>query len=414
MKYACLVLAIILLFVFAGNAMAAPQNFLEKLLGQLASIIFPATITPQDLHDRYAANRVRILLVPGHDNEYSGTEYRSLREADINLEVARHLYNTLKKNPHFIVSSARNLDTGEYSPELASYFEKEGNSILEFRDRSKAVMDTLLSLGIAEDKSTENHGFAIEEVSRRLYGINKWSNENGIDIVLHLHFNDYPRKNMRVPGKYEGFAIYVPERQYPNAEASKAFAEPLFSVLKKYLPVSNIAFEKGGVVEDQELVAIGANASREGASVLLEYGYIYETKFANAKARSVILPELANLTYRGIKKYFESDAERGDPYETSLLPHRWAEPLDETKKNAEDIFSLQTALLEDALYPPPGKDLQECPISGVFGSCTKRSVALFQEKYRAEILEPSGLNEGTGIVGAATIRALNRRYGSGL
>lgn len=413
-KYASFVLAMILFFAFSGFAEAAPQNFMEKLLGQIANIVFPATITPQDLRDRYSENNVKILLVPGHDNEYRGTEYGFLRESDMNLEVARHLYGILAKDNHFVVSSARDLQTGEYSPELASYFKREEDSILAFRERSKAVMDALLFLGIAEEKSMGNHGFATEEVSRRLYGINKWSNENGIDITLHLHFNNYPRKNTRVPGKYQGFAIYVPERQYPNSEASIAFVKPLYSVLKKYLPVSDIVFEKDGIIEDQELIAVGANASREGAAVLLEYGYIYETKFTNAKTRGVLLPELAHLTYTGIKKYFEPDMERGSSYETSLLPYRWADTLDKTKKNAEDIFPLQAALLEEGVYPPPGKDFHECPISGVFGACTKRSVELFQEKYRAEILEPFGLNEGTGIVGTATLRALNKRYGVGL
>lgn len=47
-------------------------------------------------------------------------------------------------------------------------------------------------------------------------------------------------------------------------------------------------------------------------------------------------------------------------------------------------------------------------ISGYFGTKTKEAVIRFQEKYKEEILEPSGLKKGTGTVGASTRKKLNQ------
>ena len=81
------------------------------------------------------------------------------------------------------------------------------------------------------------------------------------------------------------------------------------------------------MIEDQELIAIGSNASRDGISVLTEYGYIYEPQFANKETRSVALKEAAYQTYLGIKKFFDENTLPINNYETTLLPHKWNNPL---------------------------------------------------------------------------------------
>ena len=402
------ILAVFLL----GVNFTFPDRPVEQMLGQLIRIVFPPTITPEDLHERYRDGKIKILLVPGHDNKNSGAEFRGLKEADLNLEVAKNLFELLTADKHFEVIAARDFVSGNYLRELASYFVSEERAIKAFREESQAVMDALITAEIAQDKSNQNHGFAKEDVALQLYGLNKWANENDIDIVIHFHFNDYPRPRRNLPGEYTGFAVYVPESQYPNALASIDFARTIFNQLQKHLPVSNLPFEKQGVIEDQELIAVGANASREGVSLLIEYGYIYEGRFVNAEVREAVLKELAFLTYEGIKKYFENENYEGElAPTTSLLPYRFGNVLRKEMRGSRDVLHLQAALKSQGLYPPPGKDLRECPLNGNFGPCVEAAVKIFQEKYQGEILEPFFLREGTGVVGPATLKKLNGLYG---
>ena len=126
-----------------------------------------------------------------------------------------------------------------------------------------------------------------------------------MDIVLHLHFNDYPGRAYDLPGKYSGFAIYIPDDQLPNYRASSEIAQSIRQELKKNQTESNFLKEKDIIIEDQQLIAVGSNASRDGVSILLEYGYIYEPEFANKAERTRALQQLAKQTYAGVKNFFE-------------------------------------------------------------------------------------------------------------
>lgn len=66
-----------------------------------------------------------------------------------------------------------------------------------------------------------------------------------------------------------------------------------------------------------------------------------------------------------------------------------------------EVRELQRCLAKFSDVYPEGE------ISGSFGQKTKEAVIKFQEKYSAEILEPSGLKKGTGSVGMASRQKLN-------
>ncbi len=73
--------------------------------------------------------------------------------------------------------------------------------------------------------------------------------------------------------------------------------------------------------------------------------------------------------------------------------------------HGDEVRLLQKWLSQDPNVYPEGI------ISGWFGPLTQRAVINFQNKYREEILDPSGLNEGTGVVDALTKKKLNELYG---
>lgn len=395
-----------LVFVVAA-AVFLSFNFIPRPYRQyLAGLMPTETITPEDLSAQYSNKKLKILLVPGHDNLNYGTEFRGVREADLNREVAKNLYDLLAKDGHFQVFTARDFATGEYAPIFASYFESQNKEILSSRARWVEAMINTLKKGQFKMRANIDHSIAPSGMAQKLYGINKWANETNVDIVLHMHFNDYAGRPSNRVGEHSGFAIYVPEKQFSNARASTALAKAIFEQMKTRVAISTISGERRGIVEDQELVAIGANGSLNGAALLVEYGYIYESHLTSALSRD-IMRELAYQTYLGLKKYFEPRAVLAD---TTLLPYQWESPLKKGMRASRGVLSLQFALHSQGVFPPPGRGLEECPFTGNFGDCTEEAVLMFQKKYADEVLNPLGLSRGTGQAGSATLKKLQELY----
>ena len=147
------------------------------------------------------------------------------------------------------------------------------------------------------------HSTVDKKTAIQLYGINKWSNENNVDLVLHLHFNDSERPNPNLPGGYKGFTIFVPEKQMINSSTSIAIAESIYEELKDILTPEVVGNQEKSIIEDQSLIALGASGTLDKPSLLIEYGYIYEKPFRTKEGRDVIIRQIAEQTVRGIKKY---------------------------------------------------------------------------------------------------------------
>ncbi len=278
----------------------------ENVRHFVASVFFVDSTTPDMLHTKYAnakrGEKLKVLIVPGHDDEYSGTQFRGVRESDMTVELGEVLAALLAKDSRFDVTLSRTVSG--YAPLFQEYFASQRQQVAEFMKNQIAMMDDVMKQGFMTKYAGVGHHGAPDEVAYRLYAINKWANDNAVDLVIHIHFNNYPHKNLSQPGTYNGFTIYVPEGQYSNAKGSEAIARSISTELSKEYRISNLPKENEGVVPDQELIAIGSHNSLDGAGMLIEYGYIYEPQFLTLQKRADSLSRLAVLTYQGVEDFF--------------------------------------------------------------------------------------------------------------
>ncbi len=263
-------------------------------------IVFFSLLIPLSLAG--ASEPIKILLVPGHDDEVWGAQYGNTKEAEMNLSLATNLYNILKKDKRFEVYITR--EKGAYTREFADYLSLHQADISAFKEAAKTEMQNRISSGSFTEKENVPHNNASEDAAIKLYGFNKWANENKMGAVIHIHFNDYPRPNAWTAGKHRGFAIYIPDNQFGNSlESGLLGANIHMQLVKKYI-TSTYEKELGGLIADQKLIALGSNGTLLPSvrSVLIEYGYIY--RFKTKASRERAYTSMSKLTATGIKNYF--------------------------------------------------------------------------------------------------------------
>lgn len=394
----------LVIFLLYGLFIFGSSDFLflfgEKI-NNLAGTYFTPSITVGELAQKKTEaenglRRLRILIVPGHEPDYGGTEYGELKEREMVLFVASELKKDLEQKNTYEVIITRN-ENG-WNPIFSDYFTINWDRIESFRLSSKNEMDRLLSGGFVFATSTPYHNEAPSDVARRLFGINLWANENDIDIVLHLHLNDYPRKNAFLPGKYQGFSIYIPEKQYSNSEASRAMAKSISNRLSYYFASSTMPGEVETVVEDQELIATGRYNTVDPVSVLIEYGYIYEPGFLFKEIRPLILREYAFQTYLGLEDFFNSPTSLTKK-ESAILPYYFEKNAQTGDQPSIDIFALQMKLSQLGLYPPVNYLKEDCPLTGKMAKCTKEALSIYQKEV--------GVEGDGSILGPRTRQKLN-------
>lgn len=285
------------------------RSFFDSTM-QAASVFFFDSSTSDMLHTAYAAastsgKPVSMLIVPGHDQAASGTSYRGISEADLTLATGQKLMALFAGEKNIAPLIAR--QDGWYIPALADFFVKSRATILEYRASQISLMDRLVSLGQVHSDIIVDHNVAPGEVALRLYGINLWANQNGVNFLIHIHYNDIPRANRAVPGPYTGFAIYIPEHQYSNYKGSLALAQAIEKSLEAHgHTVSTHPLEKVGIIEDQGLIATGSHNSVDAAAVLVECAYIYEPQLQTPALRDAAEQSYAASIYQGIENFFAS------------------------------------------------------------------------------------------------------------
>jgi N-acetylmuramoyl-L-alanine amidase len=355
---------------------------------------FPITITTAELKAKYqnaltTGEKVKILVMPGHEPDYGGAQYLDLKERDIAVDIANKLAEELKTDPHFEVMVAR--DKVSWNEALSTYFEKSWKGIQKFVKEKKKAMQKLVKSGeiTVRDFDVE-HNTAAPDSAYRLYGISKWANERDYDIVIHVHLNDNAGTQQQ-----SGFAVYVPDHQFGNADVSKEVGQSIAFELNHFNASSTIPVENYAIVEDQELIALGSFNTAEFASVLVEYAYIYESKITHSETRSVVINDMAHQTFRGMEDFF--GVPRGK--DTLVLPFAWVPGPMKEGSSSPQVYALQVALHKLGFYPPAGQLLIGCPISGFVGTCTIDALNAFQKSKRYT---------PTGAIGPGTKAALQK------
>lgn len=362
-----------------------------------ADVAYGAVPTAAELKAKYVAAasggpKVNILIVPGHEPDFGGTEYQGILEREMNVTIANALAEQLKKDTRLHVVVAR--DSASWNYDLANYFASSWKAIESFVADKKSVMQKESKAGnVTTPTFQAAHNTAPTDVALRLYGVTKWANEHDVDLAVHIHLNDSGDNS----GLHSGFSVYVPDSYYANAATSRTIGTAIAYELNHYNATSTLAIENLGVTGDQELIALGAYNTADFPSVLVEYSYIYESKITNPTIRPIVEKEFANSTYRGIRKFFGAAVPY---YDTLTLPHRFTtSPAPES--SSREVYALQSALRRVNMYPPGGL-YYDCPLSGYFGSCTVTALKAFQKS--------KGI-EQTGTLGPKTRAALNAIWG---
>ena len=288
------------------------QNKMELLQNsaQLAAVFFVPGISVAELQRKYdtypkTKKEVRIMLVPGHEPNYGGAEYRGLKERDMAVALTQELSTLLNSNRRYETIVSR--DAAGWNPTLLSYFADNWDAIQTFAQQQKLDMAKHVGAGtLRKHDPAMVHNTAPSDVGLRLYGMHKWANENKIDLSIHIHFNDNPRKNTSLPGSYAGFTIYIPDPQYSNSTTARSVADRIFARLSKKYPSSTMPKEAPGIVESQDLIAVGSNNTSDAPSILIEYSYIYESMLQDPTTRSLVLQDMARQTYEGLRDFFEN------------------------------------------------------------------------------------------------------------
>lgn len=389
MKYKAFIILCILVL-----GLLVPIVFVSDVRTYLASLFFANDLTSEDVRAHYQQGNVSILIVPGHDSKNYGTWYKGMKEADLVAEIGENLYEYLARDGRFNVTLARNRNG--YTQEFSDYFTKQKNNIAFFIRSVWTYFNELArTQQIAISPQKVRHNRVNRKTQIALYGINKWANDHNMDIVLHLHLNDYGGRRSW-ERKYDGFSIYIPSKELPNHEVSQELAHHLREVFSRYWAASSLPVEKSAIIESPLLIATGAAGSLRSAGVLMEYGYIYESRFHT----DLMLKEAAFRTYQGLLAFFEDGEKIADDL-SWVFPYEWEKNISFESRLKEDIAAAQAALFELGFYPPPGMSKRRCPVNGNFRTCTKIALRNFQKQM--------GIS-GNGEFGPKTRAALNKLF----
>lgn len=293
-------------------------NFVYFIIICIATVLVFILIKSNTINNKYKTTNMApnistpiigkpftILIVPGHDTNIGGASYKNLYERDLVVDVADNIATLLNQDPKYKVIIARNKRV--WNPIFANYFISEKQAILDFKNQHQVADKLLIASG--KEKVITNvgtHTTASQKTAIELYGINKWADENNVDLIIHLHFNSSTLRDPLLPDPYHGFNMFIPDKQRINAPTSRIIAEYIYNELQKEFSPETSGNNYNSLYEDQSLIALGASNTLNKPALLIEYAYLYEKMLQTYKTRQQALEQMAKQTVAGIKDYVYS------------------------------------------------------------------------------------------------------------
>ena len=131
MSYFCF----FLLFAYIGYEYNLP--YVGSALRYIAGPFFAERVTPEQILANYETSKVKILIVPGHDNDSFGTQFKETKESQMNAELGQELFEFFQKDNKFEIYATR-VKNGDYSQWFSDYFELNRKEIRNFAESSKS------------------------------------------------------------------------------------------------------------------------------------------------------------------------------------------------------------------------------------------------------------------------------------
>ena len=263
------------------------------------------------IQDRYKnGEKIHILVVPGHDNQFPGAKYKTNYEEDMNLALAEQVADYLRKDLQIEVVVTRNVNG--YMSSLYEYFQTQTLKINDFIKSHSLAMKKEIKAGSIIVPKQVPHATASKVPMYRLYALNKWANENKYDLIIHVHFDDEGDRVRDVAGKFSGYSVYVPDSNLLQADISKSFGLAIAKRLNRDFnrstqPYEHAHADSNGIIPDMKLIAMGANKTTAIPRVLIEYAYIYEPG-VDPKHFPMTSDVMAAATAYGVEDFLKQDS----------------------------------------------------------------------------------------------------------
>ena len=263
-----------------------------------------------------------------------------------------------------------------------------GSGPYQFKELKQNSLNAIVSLDLIKFKNyfeKDSQKPYLSEISFRFFAseadLLNSARQGEIDGFAVVSPNDF---NLFSNGGFNEFSLSLPRyfAVFFNPDKSKFLAD---ANIRKAL---NYATDKTAIVRDVLL-----NRGEVVDSPILPeiYGYLIPTttyEFAPEKVQPLL--EKAGLQKKD-NQWVQVQKEVQVTFKSEL----------NVGSRGTEVTALQTCLSRDPEIYPEGQ------VTGNFGAQTKAAVIRFQEKYKDEILTPSGLTKGTGTVGKSTRTKLN-------